>query len=326
MLIETLRAVDRLRAIAAGIDMVIPVDDLDPALAHYATTLARIGAPPAGVLLVEPNPARADAIAGILEAAYVRVVRCLQPQAMQELLEREVPDLIVAGSPLPELDPAAITALVRQDRRFALHPVLFIGADAPSSRIAALQAGADDFLSDPVDAGLLVQAVVTRAERGRRLRELVHRDTLTGLLNNATLLAELEHAIEHDRRHGGVLAFMVFDLPQLHAVNERHGPRAGEQLLLHVANVFRGNVRASDIIGRYGGQEFGMVLRGGTPQGAAVLADKLRRVLAERPFVTREGETIPIAVTVGSACFPADGATATDLARAADRSVEAAKS
>jgi len=322
ILIETLRAVDRLRAIAAGIDIVIPVDDLDPALSRYATTLARVGAPPAGVLLVEPNSARADAITAVLEAVHIRMVRCLQPQAVQELLEREVPDLLVVGSQLPDLDPASIAALVRQDRRFALHPVLFIGPDDPSSRIAALQAGADDFLSDPVDPDLLIQAVITRAERGRRFRELVHRDTLTGLLNNATLLAELEHAIEHDRRHGGGLAFVVFDLDGFHGINEHHGHRTGEQVLLHVANVFRANVRASDIIGRYGSEEFGMVLRGGTPQGAAVLAEKLRRVLAERPFVTLDGETIPIAVTVGSACFPADGATASDLARAADRSAD----
>jgi diguanylate cyclase (GGDEF)-like protein len=325
VLIETLRAVDRLRAVAAGIDMVIPVDNVDPLLPRYATTLARVGAPPAGVLLVEPAVERAEAIAGMLEAANIRVVRCLQPQAVQELLEREVPDLLLVGSQLPEVDPSAIAALVRQDRRFALHPVLFLGNDDPATRIAALQAGADDFLPATASPELLVQAVVTRAERGRRLRELVHRDTLTGLLNNATLLAELEHAVDYERRHGGVLAFVVFDLDRFHEINERHSHYIGDRILLHVANVFRANVRASDIIGRYGGEEFGMVLRGGTPQGAAVLAGKLRRVLAEHPYVTPGGEAIPVEVSVGAACFPGDGVTAADLARAADRSLEQVK-
>lgn len=321
VLIETLRAVDRLRAVAAGIDMVIPVDTIDPVLPRYATTLARIGAPPAGVLLVEPSTEHADALASVLETANIRVVRCAQPQAVQELLDREIPDVLLIRSPLPDVDSGAIAALVRQDRRYALHPILFVGPDDASARIAALKSGADDFLPEPVLPELLVQSVVTRAERGRRLRELVHRDTLTGLLNTTTLLAELEHAVEYERRHGGVLSFVIFDLDGFQEINERHGHRIGDLILLHVANVFRANVRASDIIGRYSGEEFGMVLRGGTPQGATVLGDKLRRVLMEHPYITRGGETIPINVSIGTASFPSDGMLAGDLARAADRAL-----
>src|SRR5207249_8945504 len=141
--------------------------------------------------------------------------------------------------------------------------------------------------------------VISRAERGRRLRELLHRDELTGLLNASTLIAELDNAVGYCKRHGGALAFVLFDLARFHEVNDRYGTHAGDEVLLHVANVFRSNVRASDIIGRFGGEEFGMILRGGESEGASVLAEKLRRVLGERPATTREGHVIPVEASVG---------------------------
>ena len=144
-----------------------------------------------------------------------------------------------------------------------------------------------------------------RAERGRRLRELMLRDPLTGLLNHATLLAELEYAVDYGRRHGGPLSLLVFDLDRFHEVNERFGHLVGDQVLRHVANVFRSSVRASDLIGRFGGEEFAMVLRGVGAEGAAVVAAKLRRVLGEQSATTAEGVIIPLHVSVGWACFPA---------------------
>ena len=110
--------------------------------------------------------------------------------------------------------------------------------------------------SSPIrpDPSVLTQTVISRAERGRRLRELLHRDELTGLLNATTLMAELDNAVDYCNRHGGPLAFVVFDLDRFHDVNERYGTLVGDQVLLHVANVFRSNVRASDVIGRFGGR------------------------------------------------------------------------
>ena len=96
---------------------------------------------------------------------------------------------------------------------------------------------------------------------------MLHRDELTGLLNHGALMAELEYAVEYGRRHGGPLAFVVFDLDRFGEVHERFGQIVGDQILLHVANVFRSNVRASDVIGRYGGEEFAMILRGAGADG-----------------------------------------------------------
>ena len=90
-----------------------------------------------------------------------------------------------------------------------------------------MRAGADDFVSANSESALLVQTVIARAARGRRIREMVHRDGLTGLLNHATLMSELEGAVDFSRRYGEPLAFVIFELAGFQALGERLGPRAG---------------------------------------------------------------------------------------------------
>lgn len=325
VLIETLRAVDRLRAVAAGVDAVFPIERMVEEVPRYARTLSRMGAPPSTVLLAEHETDRAAAVSVWLEECNIRVVRCALAHAVRELLDREVPDVLILAASLPDAAGEAVTRMVRQDQRFRLLPILLLGPGTVADQIAGLRAGADDFLPYPADAEVLTQTVITRAERGRRLRELLHRDELTGLLNPTTLMAELGNAVDHARRHGGPLAFVVFDLDHFHEVNDRYGTLVGDQVLLHVANVFRSNVRASDVIGRFSGEEFGMILRGGGSEGASVLANKLRTVVGQHPAITHDGQEIPLRVSVGWAGFPADGATGRDLAHAAVRNLRREK-
>lgn len=321
VLIETLRAVDRLRAVAAGVDAVFPIERMVEEVPRYARTLARVGAPPSTVVLAEPDAARAEEVTRWLDDCHIRVVRCLMARAIRELLDREVPDVLIVAATLPDAAGEAIIRNVRQDPRFRLLPILLLGPGSADEQIAGLRAGADDFLSYSSDGALAIQMVITRAERARRLRELLHRDELTGLLNTPTLMAELEGAVDYCKRHGGPLAFVVFDLERFHEVNERYGTLAGDQVLRHVADVFRSNVRASDVIGRYGGEEFGLILRGGGSEGAWVLANKLRRVLGEHAATSADGEPIALHAKVGWATFPIDGASAGELAHAAVRSL-----
>ena len=325
VLIETLRAVDRLRAIASGVDAVVVLERMLEDLPRYARTLAQTGAPPSTVLLVEHDADRAADVTRVLEEANIRVVRCALAQAVQELLDREVPDLMLLATRLPDGDGATVARITRDDPRFRMLPIVFTGPDDVAERVAALQSGAEDYVPSPPIAELLLQTVIVRAERGRRLRELVVRDSLTGLLNHATLLAELEYAVDYGRRHGGSLSLLVFDLDRFHEVNERFGHLVGDQVLRHVANVFRSSVRASDLIGRFGGEEFAMVLRGVGAEGAAVVAGKLRLVLGEQSATTAEGVIIPLHVSVGWACFPASGTSAGELVHSAVRAMQREK-
>ncbi|MFL5449276.1 MAG: diguanylate cyclase [Gemmatimonadales bacterium] len=324
VLVETLRPVDRLRAIASGVDAVFPAEQVEQKLPRYARTFARIGPPPSNVVLVEPDPARAARISTVLDAAHIRVTCNAPSQSVTEALDRESPDLLLLSTRLKDSDPFALARMIRQDSRYHLLPIVFVGEDNTPERVAALRAGADDFVSVSFDSALLVQTVIARAARGRRIREMVHRDGLTGLLNHATLMAELEGAVDFSRRYGEPLAFVIFELANFKQLGERLGPRAGDEVMLHAAGVFRSNVRASDVIGRYAGEAFGMLLRGANAAGASVLAQNLHRALGEQPARTSGGDLVSIEVNVGAAVFPRDGTTAAELAQAAERAVRAA--
>jgi len=279
------------------------------------------------VLLIEEDTEQAHLITSWLEQVNARVTHCRDGLTARETLIRETPDLVLMDTRLPGLDGLSLARLMRQDSRFGLTPIVFLTAqDGVATQIEALRAGADHFLIEPVDRDLLAHLVINRAERGRRLREMVHRDGLTGLLNHATLMAELEHTIEYSRRHGEGFVFMMVDVDHFKRVNDRYGHLIGDQALLHVAKVFQTTARASDLIGRYGGEEFGLILRRTDRQGAGVLANKLRQALVEHPAAVGSGENISIRVCIGIACFPDDALTAGSLTESADRALYCAKS
>ncbi len=318
---------DRLRTAAAGVDAVFGPSSLPRGLTQYARALVQIGAPPANVVVVEDDPAQAQLYATWLNQINARVSVCGSAQVARDTLMNETPDLVLLDVDLPDVDGYALARMMRQEPRLALVPIVFLTArQTVADEMEGLRAGGDDFLIKPVEQNHLLQVVLTRTERGRRIRELVHRDGLTGVLNHATLMAELEHAIAYAGRHGEPLSFLMLDLDHFKRVNDTFGHLVGDQVLMHVARVFRKGVRNSDLLGRYGGEEFGIILRRCPPGNGRVIAEKLRTMLAESPMAPAGGPEIALRASIGVAAFPGSGRTATEVAAAADLALYRAKS
>jgi diguanylate cyclase (GGDEF)-like protein len=316
---------DPVRAVSAGIDSVLATDRVAAELPRFAKTLARIGAPPSRVLLAVRDAQMAADLTKSLEPANLQVATYRDMISVHEALLREPPDVVITEL-TTALDGLALTRLMRQDARFALLPVICLATeDTVGARINAIKAGADHLLIHPGEGPLLTHLVVSRAERGRRLREMVHRDGLTGLLNHATLMAELEHTLEYARRHGETFGFIMADVDHFKRINDQFGHLVGDQVLLHLARLLQQTVRASDLIGRYGGEEFGLVLRRTDRAGAGVLAGKVRHALVSEPAMIGEGRQLPVRISMGIACYPADGLTAAALALQADQALYRAK-
>ena len=327
VLADTDEKLDRLRTAAAGLDAVFGLNSLPGELALFARGLARVGAPPPNVVVVEDDPAQAQLMATWLGQINARVSLCGTAQMATETLSHELPDLVLLDVDLPDVNGYAIARLMRQDPRLAMVPIVFLTARRTlADEMEGLRAGGDDFLAKPVERSHLLQVVLTRTERGRRIRELVHRDGLTGVLNHATLMAELEHAIAFSARHNEPLCFLMLDLDHFKRINDTHGHLIGDQVLMHVSAVFRKAIRTSDLIGRYGGEEFGIILRRCPAENGRVIAEKLRLALAEAPVRVRGGAELAPRVSIGIACYAGDmERTATDLTADADRALYAAK-
>ncbi len=327
VLADPANMIDRLHGAAAGVDAFFGLNALPRGLVQYARALAQIGAKPASVMVVEDDPSQAQLCATWLREISADVTTFGSAQAARNALLHEAPDIVLLDIDLPDIDGYALARLMRQDPRLALVPIVFLTArQTLADRMAGLRAGADDFLAKPVDRDHLLQLVLTRTERGRRVRELVHRDGLTGALNHATLMSELDHAISFSARHGEALSFLMLDLDHFKRVNDTHGHMVGDQVLMHTASVFRNNIRGSDMLGRYGGEEFGIILRRCPPANARAIAEKLRAALEATPMRNSGGDDIQVKVSIGVASYPGSGSSAAEVAAAADAALYRAKS
>ena len=157
----------------------------------------------------------------------------------------------------------------------------------------------------------------------RRIEYLAHFDTVTGLPNRALLADRLSQEMARARRGGNEFAVLLFDLDGFKAVNDTWGHAAGDRVLGVVADRARKCVRASDTVGRLGGDEFLAILPETNATGAVEVADKLRESLAQ-PYPL-EGGTAKLGASVGISLFPEHGDDPETLQRAADAALYAAK-
>jgi len=159
----------------------------------------------------------------------------------------------------------------------------------------------------------------------RRLYEAAMYDTLTGAHSRRYFLERVEAELHFSQRHGAPLAVVLFDLDRLKEVNDRYGHAAGDRLLVEVARTVHVHVRAEDLFGRMGGDEFGIVCRATPMAEVATFAERMRG-LVEALIIDIGGAHIQATLSLGIAVYPEVAAqSAAELIAAADHALYAAK-
>ncbi len=211
--------------------------------------------------------------------------------------------------------------------------LLLTARSGRTSFLQGMEAGADDFVTKPVDpmelqvrlraAMRMADAQAQLLEARNVMREKAMRDGLTGLWNRETIVGRLRNELDRVRRDGEPVSVILFDLDHFSKVNEVNGHLGGDAALREVAARLADGVRSYDAVGRYGGEELLVVLPGTTGEQAAQLAERLLQAIRSHPVVCSEG-SIPLTSSAGvaSASTPI-GAEA--LLRHADRALYQAK-
>lgn len=150
-------------------------------------------------------------------------------------------------------------------------------------------------------------------------------DSRIGVYNHDFFDRELTTQIGRSRRDETRLGLMMVDMDNLKAVNDRYGHLAGDEALRHVANMITRNVRTTDVVARYGGDEFGVMLPGCTPLGLEAVAEKTRLAINNNPLTLESGDQITLSVSIGAVLCPDDGMTPRDLIQKADAAMYIAK-
>ncbi|GBE00919.1 response regulator PleD [bacterium BMS3Bbin06] len=234
------------------------------------------------------------------------------------------PDLILMDMYMPLCNGDELARVIRQMNAYYSIPIVYLSAEKDISvQLSAMSMGGDDFITKPVDPDYLISSVTIRAERMRIIRSFMDRDSLTGLLNHTKTKEQLDIAIRRVKREEDVLAFAMIDIDHFKEVNDTYGHPAGDMVLIALSRLLQQRLRSTDIIGRYGGEEFAVVLYGTSPESAFATMDDIRTRF-ENIKHHYEGRSFRVTFSCGIASFP-DHADAQDLNKSADVALYRAK-
>ncbi|MEM7676734.1 MAG: diguanylate cyclase [Myxococcota bacterium] len=251
-------------------------------------------------------------------------------------LERQHFALILTDWAMPQMDGLALCKRIRG----AKYPdytyiILLTGHSEKSEVTRGLEAGADDYITKPFDSGELLARIRVgqrilgmqkqMKEQQRQLKELASVDGLTGVLNRRELETRLHEHHALAQRRLRPLSVALLDLDRFKAINDTYGPQAGDRVLQEVASRIRDVTRQYDSVGRYGGEEFMVVIAEASAVDARSAADRILRVVEARP-VEFQGTQIPVTTSIGLAtCRFPQQKTVAELVAAADRALYEAK-
>lgn len=315
----------RLNAVRAGgsafltkpVDIGALIDLLDN------LTLAR-EIEPYRILIVDDQPVLAAMYATILRQAGILVSTVTNPLRVMATLGEFQPDVLLLDMYMPGCTGIELATVLRQQPAYVSIPIVFLSAETQLYRqMEALKRGGDDFLTKPIRLDHLVAAVQNRAQRARLLRSAMVRDSLTGLYNHTTSKELLKREHARAARHSRPLTFAMVDIDHFKSVNDTHGHVVGDHVIKSLARLLQQRLRKTDFVGRYGGEEFAIVLPDTDAHAAQLVLDEMRERFGQVRHHANETE-FTATFSCGFASFPGFIDTAT-LVSAADRALYEAK-
>ena len=293
------------------------------------------------ILVADDEPVNLALIKRRLEWEEYRVETAEDGGQAVEAARRVLPDLIILDVMMPVLDGLQACRLLKEDPATRDIPVIFLSAlDDTDTKVSALALGANDYVSKPyrVEELLARVRVAIRMKRERdRLRqraeelrrsaeaasEMSMTDALTGLLNRYGLHRALQRELSEARRYSRPLSCLLLDIDFFKAVNDTYGHAAGDAALAQAARSLTESVRGSDVVCRYGGEEFIVLAPETAAEGARSLAEKIRRAFSASLFGDG-ARTFPLTLSVGVAELR-DSESGNDMIARADEALYHAK-
>ncbi|MEO8258698.1 MAG: diguanylate cyclase [Acidobacteriota bacterium] len=244
------------------------------------------------------------------------------------------PPLAILDWMMPGADGLAVCRAIRQRAAPYVYIILLTARSRHEDMVAGLLAEADDFLKKPLDpdelrarlrSGERVLALQERLMAAQdTLRHQATHDGLTGLWNRAMVFDQLERELARARREGQSLAVIMADIDHFKHVNDVYGHAAGDAVLRETAMRLVAVPRSYDMVGRYGGEEFVLLLPSCGLVEAEIVAERVRRAVNDKP-ITVGMITLPVSVSLGVACASNEHDTAETVLIKADEAMYRAK-
>lgn len=216
---------------------------------------------PISVLCVDDSASVASYHASVLQSHGMVTRTESNPTEVMNVLSEFPTEVIVMDWHMPECTGFEVAAILRQQEQFLGIPIIYLSSERdPQLKHAALLQGGDEFLQKPTREEDLVRSVQQRAMRFRSLRQRMTNDGLTGLLNHTHFEQQLDGEMARSLRLNAPLCLAMIDIDHFKKVNDTHGHPVGDQVIRTLAQLLKQRLRKSDLIGRYGGEEFAVCL------------------------------------------------------------------
>jgi two-component system cell cycle response regulator len=279
------------------------------------------------IMIVDDDASVTELLREHLTHNGFRVTVCQDTAAAESLLAAEQPDLIVLDILFPSGDGIEFCRRIRSNPQWAIVPVMFLTVKSElQDKLAGFSTGADDYLCKPFKVEELVVRIQAILNRISCCQDLVLQDELTKVYNRRYLQMRLLKEVSRTKRSEGNFSVAIVDLDFFKKVNDNYGHLVGDELLQCLVDKMVFNLRAGDVICRYGGDEFVILMPDTSLHNACNIMERLRRfIAAELLTLSRSGVQIRLTLSVGVACFPRDGKSGEALLKKADQALYRAK-
>lgn len=261
---------------------------------------------PVRVMIVDDMVVLSERYAAVLEQAGMEVMTLNKPEEILDSISVFSPDIILMDLYMPKCTGVEAATIIRQDPVLRSLPIVFLSTEsAVNKQLEALRHGGDDFLQKPIEDSVLIKSVKNRVSRFRELKKLMTRDSLTGLLNSINLKLALERQLSLVEREKNTLSYVMIDIDKFKLVNDTYGHPIGDRVIKSLSRLILQRIRKTDIAGRYGGEEFGVILPNTSKEDALKIVNKLREEFSSLSFKAEDN--------VFSATFSAGVADSSDF-------------
>ena len=295
-----------------------------------------MGEEPGDILLVDGRGSSQERIVRALKP-IADVTAMSDPQAALFQAAESGYELVIVNANFTDYDPLRLCSQLRSLERTRYLPILLIAEQGDDQMVVrALDLGVTDYLVRPIDPNELIARSLTQIRRKRyndRLRasvretiELAVTDGLTGLHNRRYLDTHLKLLIDRAVARGRPLSVCITDIDRFKVINDTYGHDAGDAVLREFSNRVRSAVRGADLACRYGGEEFVLVMPDTSSDMAAGVAERLRAIIEQDPFVVPEaGAALSVTASLGIASLLPAGDRPETLLKRADMALYEAK-